>query len=276
MSGTTLKTGTEGGWQLEGSAAGAYQAYLVPAIFDAMSRRLVAAAGVRPGHAVLDVGCGTGVVARAAARVAGPDGAVTGIDVNPEMLATADRASPDTGIHWERADATALPFPDDTFDVVLCEEVLQFLDDRVTALEQMRRVAVPGGTVALSVLRGLDHNPPYATFVRALERHAGPEAARMMASPFALGDAGTLRREAEAAGLRDVEIRIAVSEERFPSVAEMVRREAASSPLAGPLGALDDGARDALVAAMEEALAEHTDDAGVAFHNETHLVTARA
>lgn len=271
---TVTATGT--GWQLEDNAAEAYQAYLVPAIFQAMSRRLVVAADVRDGHRVLDVACGTGVVARAAARRVGADGSVVGVDINPGMLATAERASAEVtpAIEFRQGDAAELPFEDDTFDVVLCEEALQFLPDRVGALSEMRRVAVPGGRVAVSVLRSLDHHPVYAIFSRTLGEYAGPEAEQMMGSPFALGDAGVLRQEARQAGLDGVEIRIAVSEERFPSVEELVRQEAASSPLAGPLGELEPDRQAALVAALTRDLAPWCDDAGLAFHNETHILTA--
>ncbi|HEX6256412.1 MAG TPA: methyltransferase domain-containing protein [Euzebyales bacterium] len=268
---------TGDGWQLQGNAADAYERYLVPAIFDAMARRLVAIADVRPGDRVLDVACGTGVVARAAGGRVGPTGSITGVDINPDMLAAASAAAADvtSDIDWRLADAGALPFDDDTFDVVLCEEAVQFFPDPVAVLREIRRVATRDGTIAFSVLRPLAHNPVYAVFSRLLGQYAGDAAARMMASPFAFGDAGALRAAADEAGLTDVVVRIAVGEERFPSVAEFVRREAASSPLAGPLAALDDVRLGALVAACEDALAAHVDDTGLVFHNETHVVTAR-
>lgn len=271
-------TTTERGWQLQGTSADAYEQYLVPAIFDAMGRRLVAAAEVQPGDRVLDVACGTGVVARTAARRLGSTGSVTGVDVNPDMLATARRSSAHVAppIGWREADVAALPFDDDAFDVVLCEEAVQFFGDRVAALREMRRVATPGGRVAFSVLRSVEHNPVYAIVAQALGDHASAAAEQMMRSPFALGDADVLRVAARDAGLTDIRVRIAINEERFDSVAEFVRQEAASSPLAGPLGALAEDRRAALVASLERQLAPHLDDIGLAFHNETHIVTARA
>ena len=271
-------TATERGWQVQGTAADAYEQYLVPAIFDAMAPRLVAAAEVQPGDRVLDVACGTGVVARTAARRVGSTGSVTAVDVNPDMLATARRSAAHVSppIDWREADVAALPFDDDAFDVVLCEEAVQFFGDRVAALREMRRVAMPGGRVAFSVLRSVEHNRVYAILSRALGEHAGAAAEQMMRSPFAGGDAAALRAAARDAGLTDVCVRIAVNEERFASVAEFVRQEAASSPLAGPLGALAEDRRTALVTSLERQLAPHMDDMGLAFHNETHIVTARA
>jgi ubiquinone/menaquinone biosynthesis C-methylase UbiE len=109
----------EHGWQLTGTSADAYEQLLVPAIFEPWARGLVDLADPRPGERVLDVACGTGAVARAAARRVGADGTVTGVDVNAGMLATA-RAT-DAAIEWRQADASALPFSDRTFDVVLCQ-----------------------------------------------------------------------------------------------------------------------------------------------------------
>lgn len=264
------------GWQLQGNAAEAYEAYLVPAIFAAMSRRLVAVANVQTGDRVLDAACGTGVVARAAARQVGPTGAVAAVDINADMLATARQAAAGISppIDFQQADVTDMPFGDSAFDIVLCEEAVQFFSDRVAALREMRRVTASGGRVMFSVLRSLDHHPVYAVFADALRQHAGPDAAQMMGSPFAFGDAEALRGAAVGAGLHDIEIRIAVNEERFPSVAEFVRREAASSPLAGPLSSLSTDRHAALLETLEQRLAPYVDDAGLAFHNETHIVTA--
>lgn len=242
-----------------------------------MSERLVAVADVQTGDRVLDVACGPGVVARAAARRVGATGVVTGVDINPEMVATATRAAAGLtpAIDFEQADATELPFDDASFGVVVCQEGVQFVTDRVAALREMRRVTASDGRIACSVFRSLDHNPVYAVFSRALGEYAGAEAEQMMASPFALGDADVLRKAAREAGVDDIDVRIVVNEVRYPSVEEFVRREAASSPLAGPLSALDHDQHAALVAHLEQRLAPYLDDVGMAFPMETHIVTAR-
>lgn len=266
------------GWQLASNAAEAYQAYLVPAFFEACAERLVTLAGIGTGDRVLDLACGTGVVARAAARRVGPGGEVVGVDVNAEMLATAARTGTRAAprIRWERADAAALPFPSGSFDHVVCQQGLQFFADPVVALHEARRVLAPGGWATFSVFRSLERHPAYAALARLLGEHVGPEAERTMASPFALGGADGVRTLLREAGWRPTEVRIVVGETRFPSVAELVRREAASSPLAVSLARLDAAALAALVAEVGEALAAHVDDGGVAFPNETHLVRAEA
>lgn len=269
---------TDGGWQLQGNAAEAYESFLVPVIFEGLAERLVATAGVRPGDRVLDVACGTGVVARTVARHVGPDDVVVGVDVNPDMLATARHAARTVTptIDFRQGDAIDLPFADGMFDVVLCQQAVQFFPDRVAALREMGRVASPGGRVAFGVLRSLDRHPVYAIFARALNEHAGPDAAEMMGSPFALGDAEALRASTRDAGLHDVTVQVSISEERFPSVADFVHWEAASSPLAAELSRLDADQQASLVSRLEHDLSAYLDDLGLVFHNETHLVTATA
>src|SRR3546814_10148611 len=109
-------------------------------------------AALREGERVLDVACGTGVVTRLASEQVGATGAVAGLDVNPGMLAVARAATPEgMSIEWHEANAEAMPLPDASFDVVLCQLGLQFMPDRQAALREMRRVLVDGGRLAFNV-----------------------------------------------------------------------------------------------------------------------------
>ena len=96
---------------------------------------------LQPGERVLDVACGTGAVTRLAAQRVGTTGTVTGIDLNPGMLAVARSATPpEMAIEWHQTSAESMPLPDDAFDVVLCQLGLQFMPDKLAALQEMRRV----------------------------------------------------------------------------------------------------------------------------------------
>jgi SAM-dependent methyltransferase len=130
-------------FQLSVEAAEAYEARFVPALFAEWAPHLVGAAGVAPGQAVLDVACGTGVVARAAADRMGGHGRVAGADLNEGMLAVAGRLRPD--IEWHRADAADLPFADGSFDAVLCQSALMFFPDQVRALRERPGWPPPAG-----------------------------------------------------------------------------------------------------------------------------------
>lgn len=209
--------------------AEAYEAEFVPVLFGQWAPLLVDAAGIEPGHAVLDVACGTGVVARTAADRVGGDGRVVGLDLHEAMLTVARRLRPD--LDWRRGDALELPFADGSFDVVLCQAGLMFFPDPVRALAEMCRVVRPDGTVAVQVWSGLDAQPAYRPFFDVIARHAGPEAVGLVNTYFSLGDLDEVRSRIQAAGLRVTGTRTHVSVMELPSVDAAVAVEVRSTPL---------------------------------------------
>jgi ubiquinone/menaquinone biosynthesis C-methylase UbiE len=265
------------GWSVEDSGPEAYERHLVPAIFAPWGERLVERAALRPGERVLDLACGTGIVARLAAACVGPDGAVTGVDVNPGMIAVARAVTSGAiqPIEWCESDAHALPFPDGSFDVGLCQFSLMFFRDQHAALLELRRVVSPGGRVALAVWRSIAENPGWSLFATALEQYVSASAAATMRAPFALAHAEELRTLVTGAGFRDVRIDVDTRTTWFPSAREMALRQAAASPLAGPIGALDARALDRFVAGLTDLLEPYTGADGVSFPGEAHIVTAR-
>ncbi|HEU4368132.1 MAG TPA: methyltransferase domain-containing protein [Methylomirabilota bacterium] len=182
-----------------------YQREMVPASFARWAPDLVELAGVGPGQHVLDVACGTGVVTRLVAERVGSSGRAAGLDVNADMLAAARTASPGSRIEWHEGRAQALPFPDGTFDVVLCQQGLQFFPDRTAGLREMRRVLVPGGRLALSCWRSVEHQPGMRALEQALAWHVGARNAAL--PPLSLGDREQLRGLLAAVGFREVCIR---------------------------------------------------------------------
>ena len=265
------------GWQLEESAPVAYEQYLVPPMFAPWADRLVDRVELRGGDSVLDVGCGTGIVARRVASHVDDRANVVGIDVNEGMLDVAGAMAAESrpAIEWQRGDATDLPFPDERFDVVVCQQVLQFVTDPTAALQEMHRVLVPDGRVAVSVWRPLEFNPGYVELAKALKEHVGDDAETMMGSPFPEWSREDLHARARKAGLREQSITIEIGSMRYPSAGEFVRREAASSPLSEPLGDLAQAVREALVREVEQALGEYTDDDGIVFPMESYVLTAQ-
>ena len=263
-------------WQVGGNAAEIYEQHLVPTIFGPWAADLIGAAAPQPGERVLDLACGTGVVARLAAERVGARGKVVGLDLNPGMLAVARSVASPTPVDWREGSAVALPFEAGAFDLVLCQQGLQFFPERPAALREMHRVLVPGGRLGLATWRPMQHAPGFAALAEALGRHVGPEAAALMQAPFSLGDAEELRALVGGAGFREVEIRPAAKTLRFPSVDEFVQRYVAGSPLAGPVGRADDRARAALLGEVRDQLRAHLSPDGLAFPIENHLTVARA
>jgi SAM-dependent methyltransferase len=244
------------------SPAQVYEESFVPALFQQWGGIVADIARVAPGERVLDVACGTGVLACAAAERVGSGGAVTGLDPNDDMLAVARRKS--ARIEWKNGRAEALPFADASFDRVASQFGLMFFEDRAAGLREMMRVLRRGGRVAVAVCDALDHSPGYAVLAELLQRLFGPSVADAFRAPFALGEREQLRLLCEQAGIRDAQLARADGMVRFESIAQLVSTERACVWTLG--GLLDHGAFDRLLEEADESLRPFvTDDGAVAF-----------
>jgi ubiquinone/menaquinone biosynthesis C-methylase UbiE len=264
-------------WQLSAEAAENYERYQVPATFAPLAEELVASAGLRPGDRVLDVACGTGIVARRAAQRLGGHGRVVGLDINAAMLDVARSAAAAEGltIEWHQGSALQLPFEEGAFDVVCCQQALQFFPDRVAALREMRRVLAPDGRLALCVYRSLEHRPHMAALAASLDRHLGPGAGATRRADSALGDAGELERLIVEAGFRAVVIRAVVTTQRDASIDAYLRRIERSAPSTDSLRQIDEPTRRAILADLSTALRAYVTDDALILPVPVHLATAR-
>lgn len=184
-----------------GTAAENYERHFVPKIATPVSTTLLDAAALRPGERVLDVACGTGLIARLAAERVGPSGTVTGLDLSPEMIDHAREVSPPT-VEWHVGDAESLPFADGAFDVVLCQMGLMFMQDREAAVTEMRRVTAARGRVVVNT-PGVE--PAGFTLMgQALVEHIDPELAGFVHAVFSMHDPEAVASLLSAAGLVDV------------------------------------------------------------------------
>lgn len=253
-------------------AASGYDELFVPALFEEWAPRVVDAARVAPGEHVLDVACGTGIVARHAADRVGPSGAVVGLDANAGMLTVAARRAP--GISWKQGMAESLPFEDRSFDVVCCQFGLMFFNDQGAALGEMMRVLKSGGRLSLAVWDRLESNPAYETVVAILQRVVGEDAAAALRSPFSLGDRRALTVLLNKASLERASIATHRGTARFASVRIMVEADLRGwLPLVGIL-LTEEQIRGVLAAAEEELQQFATADGKVAFRTSAHIVTA--
>jgi SAM-dependent methyltransferase len=216
-------------FQISLQAAEAYENTFVPALFGGWAVALVDVAAVSSDAAVLDVACGTGIVARTVADRLDIDGSVVGVDLNDAMLTVARRLRPD--IEWRQADAAALPFSDATFDAVLCQSALMFFPDPVVALREMARVVRTSGSVAVQVWGALDDQPAYRLFVDAAAEVAGPDAVDLLSAYWTLGDEGVRRALFEHSGLGVTSTVTRTGTIRFPSLEQFVRVEVEATPL---------------------------------------------
>jgi len=202
--------------QVTADAATVYEDFFVPSLFGQWTERVAEAAGIRPGQRVLDVACGTGVLARAVAGLVTPNGTVVGIDPNAAMLAVARRTAP--GIDWREGRAEALPFADAEFDAAVSQFGLMFFDDRVAALREMRRVVRSDGRVATAVWGSIDRSPGYAALADLLAGLFGEAAATALRAPFALGDPDLVADLMDEAGYASRRVEVHEGTARFPSI----------------------------------------------------------
>jgi ubiquinone/menaquinone biosynthesis C-methylase UbiE len=256
------------------SAAEAYERYLAPAIFAPWAQDLVELAAPVIGQRVLDVACGTGVIARAVGPHVDAAGKVVGLDLNAGMLDVA-RSLPWTAlapVEWCQADALDLPFEDESFDLVLCQQGLQFFPDRLLALRQMRRVLTWDGRLAVSVWRPICCSPGFESLHNALTRHIGPAAGIL--EPFALGDPEELRNILGGAGFPNISIRQAAKILEFPSPHEFVWRYVTATPLARMFADIDEHVRAAIVDDVANDVKTYASTGRLAFPIESHLLLA--
>jgi len=254
---------------LVGSGPIAYEEYLVPALFAPLAQALLAVTGPPRGCRVLDLACGTGIVAELAAATAA---SVTGVDRNPAMLEVARRVDP--ALTWVPGDATLLPLPTDAFDIVYCQQGLQYVAALGAALGEVRRVLVPGGRLAVALWCDIFRTPGFAALASVLDRHAGPTIGDIVRAPFGLGRPGPVRDKLVEAGFTQTRVTTCIVPVRFPSVRTFLERQVAASPLAPALAG--SSTERLLLRDLTSALEDRVDDDGLLFPAESHLITAVA
>jgi ubiquinone/menaquinone biosynthesis C-methylase UbiE len=264
-------------WQLTGNSPESYERYQVSSLFGPLAHRFLSTMDLQAGERVLDVACGTGIVARVAAPQLGATGHVTGVDLNPGMLVVAKAHAPASGapIDWREGDAGALPCPDASYDVVLCQQGLQFFPDPPQALREMHRVLRPGGRLGLCVWTRIEHTPFNYAVYTAIVRLLGTEVAARLLAPFALGDPAVLQTLITAAGFRDVALQVQRITRHMAAPEVAIPGYLASTPIAQTVAAFDEAVRTALVREISDALQAYRDHDGLAVPSETAIARAQ-
>ena len=255
--------------QLVASAAQVYETYYLPALFQTWVEPMRTAADIQPGQQLLDVACGTGVLARGLQPDVG-DGAVIGLDINPEMLAVARQQAPE--LDWRQGAAEQLPFADDQFDRVTCQFGLMFFADRRQALHEMCRVLQPGGKLIIAVWDSLANTPGYRVMVDLLTELFGAGIAAGLAAPYCLGDKAELAELFTRLPLTDLQLQTVTRQAQFPSLANWILTDIKGWTLADKI---DEAGLIKLQAAAPARLGQFAGEDGVIrFAAPGHIVTA--
>jgi ubiquinone/menaquinone biosynthesis C-methylase UbiE len=252
-----------------------YERWLVGPLFRPWAEMTLDELDLAPGDRVLDVACGTGIVARVARERLGDGARIVGVDVSPDMLAVARDVAPE--IEWREGDAAALPLRDgERFDVVVCQQGLQFMPDRAAAVKEMRRALALSGRLAVATWRP-DEEMPFLHHLREVaERRLGPIADRR----HGFGEAPPLEALLREAGLRDVRVRTVWRTIRFAEAERFVRMNTTALVGMSARGqTLTDAERaetvEAIVRESAPVLEGQGDGPGLAFDLATNLATGR-
>lgn len=257
-----------------GSAPESYERFFVPVIPAPLATDLIDIVALRPGEHVLDVACGTGVVARLAAERVGAIGTVAGIDLNPGMLEVARSVTPPSmSIEWYQSSAEAMPLPDEAFDVVLCQMGLQFVPDKLAALREIQRVLAPGGRLIINVVG--PEPRVFAILAEALAHHIKPEISGFVDLVFSLHDPGELQHLITGAGFHEVAVQSDIQTLRLPAPEEFLWQYVLSTPLANAVAQVDDATRAALERDVVAKWQEFSEDGALMLQMGVVVATAR-
>ena len=203
-----------------GSIPQLYERHLVPLIFAPYAVDLVSRVARRGPARVLEIAAGTGVVTRQLANVLAPDVSIVATDLNQPMLDEAVAVGTSRPVAWRQVDAMQLPFPDESFDVVVCQFGAMFFPDKAKAFAEARRVLRAGGAFIFNVWDRLDQNEFAETVTQALERVFPENAPRFMARvPHGYCDAVAIARDLAGGGFAGV-----------PEIVTVPARSRADSP----------------------------------------------
>ena len=197
----------------DNSPASIYETQLVQAIFEPLGRILIEHARPQPGEHVLDAACGTGIVARLVAPIIGPSGRTVGLDYDPIMIEMAGRVAPE--IEWRQGNLQELPFPDRSYDLVICQQGLQYLPEPIAGLRQIYRVLRPGGRMVLATWSDLAKSPGHVLLFQALEATIGLDRSRPVG--WSLADEALLLHLVAEAGFVSVTTTVVSLQTRYPS-----------------------------------------------------------
>jgi ubiquinone/menaquinone biosynthesis C-methylase UbiE len=253
-----------------------YERELVKPLFQPWVDALLDGARLARGDDLLDVACGTGIVARVARKRLGPGSRVVGVDSSPLMIAHGRVVAPD--IELREGSADRLPVAaDETFDVVTCQQGLQFFPDKPKAVSEMRRALKPTGRVAIATWRPVEES----LFILELQRVAERTVGRIDDRRHGFGDADALASLLEAAGFLDATVERIERTIRFTEGTVFARLNAMAivGMSEGGKGIGDEErsrVAEQIVADSEGVLRRYADGAGLAFTLAANVATARA
>jgi ubiquinone/menaquinone biosynthesis C-methylase UbiE len=268
---------TDGSASFVGSIPQNYDRYLGHLLFEPFADDLVGRLRVARGGRLLEVACGTGIVTRRLRTRFRDEVTIVATDLNEPMIEHA-KGTPgmDSGIEWRRADAQALPFPDASFDAVVCQFGLMFVPDKPAALREARRVLVPGGAFAFNVWAGLEDNPIGRIANEVITSYFPSDPPMFYRIPFGLDDPSLLQRLLSEAGFEIVQVERLMLEARGASAMEAARGLVTGNPVLLEILQRGSARPDAIIEALARELARAGGEAPLRLPMRALVFLARA
>ena len=250
-------------FQLGEDGVDIYERVIVPLWFEHWAEALMRLAKLKPGNNVLDVACGTGVVTRLAKKIVGPNGGVSGLDMNASMLSRAKSLAEDLDIKWIESDVCASGLGEAQYDVILSQQGYQYFPDKQRALDELYRLLTPEGRLIFSVWDG---QSVYTKAVcNAVEKYISIEAAHIQRRQRETPPPSDLKSGLRAAGFTDIKIERQELMIEIPLAPEFVPLHLGSMPIGDKFSALSAVAKKQFINEVEVSMASYVRETKVIY-----------
>jgi ubiquinone/menaquinone biosynthesis C-methylase UbiE len=238
-----------------GSVPENYDQYLGPAFFEPYAADLVERVPWRDSVSILEIACGTGVVTRRLLERLPRDAKLVATDLNDGMISYAqDKLRGADRVEWKQADAMALPFADEAFDVAVCQFGFMFVPEKATAFREARRVLKPGGTFLFNVWDSMETNDYARVAHQTILSSVTPEPPRFFETPYGSFDRDEMRQLLEDAGFSNIDVTTVDLESVSPSARDAARGLVQGTPVFVALVKRDPAIVPSLVENVAQAL----------------------
>ena len=244
-----------------------------PCVFEPYALDLVARAATGKPRSMLEIACGTGRVTRHLQQTF-PEARLTATDINADMLTIARQNLPGTTITFRTADAQALPFDDNSFDLVICQFGLMFVPDKPTALSEAFRVLRPGGRILFNTWDRLENNPAFHMADKVVATYFPVDPPGFFHLPFSLYDPDQLEKWTQEAGFKNTSIAGVRKSGHSPSAADMATGMLEGSPMFTSLNELAPGMLPVIKEDLAKALSKEFGEAPMIFMQQAWVIDA--